>query len=565
MSDETTEQQEDLQPSDGERSDDAKDLASLAFDDADLQIRSMEKRELVARIAPFNEVVETPIGLEMFKPGSFSKVDPKKVILTLEHKGAFGPPVGRGMWLEERSDGAYMGFKVSKTQHGDDALQLAADGVTSHVSVVYHLPSSEGELQYRSGRRVSAWNKVSLREVATTWKPIYERAAVLEVRSKQPEAEGEATSMADQEKAVVEAAPPVDDGAMAALKDGFAAIGNKFDGFAEKFTDRMTHLEEQQRSQFTIPSSSEDKPKASRGEWVQTVLKILSGERVPDMQMRALDDLITSDNAGVVPDAISTELIGVIDPSRPFMNSTRRLETPSSGLTLVMPVLTQRPTVAVQSSEKAEVDSTKTIIDTTDFTAATYAGGGDISLQLLKRSSPSFLSLYVELLAEAYALTVEAAAVADIMAAGVNSGGALDPEALALGSAWTSAVTSSFKRGPDTIWMSSAAVAAFIDAKNDGSNAPLYSQLSANFTAGGGVGGSIQGLRAIYVPAMDATANDVLVGPSRGFAWAEDGTFTLQVDVPAKAGRDVAMVGIVWFAALYPAAFTAYSVSGGGS
>jgi hypothetical protein len=184
---------------------------------------------------------------------------------------------------------------------------------------------------------------------------------------------------------------------------------------------------------------------------------------------------------------------------------------------------------------------------------------------LLKRSSPSFLGLYVELLAEAYALTTEAAAVAKIMAAGINSGGALDPEALALGVTWENAIGSAFKRGPDTIWMSSAAVSKFIDAKADGTNAPLYSQLSANFTAGGGVGGSIQGLRAVYVPAMDATANDVLVGPSRGFAWAEDGTFTLQVDVPAKAGRDVAMVGIVWLAPIYPAAFTAFSVAGGGS
>jgi len=527
----------------------------IEFQAQSLEVRDLAKREIGLFIVPWDTPIDTLQGREMFARGAFDGVDPTQVRLRMDHQN---PPAGKGIALEQRDDGAHMVFKVSKTARGDEILTLADDHVSDGASVGFREVPGGTDIETRDGRRLRVHRKVELAEVSTTWQPAYSQAGVTFIRNKV----AEEASVAEPEAAV---AAPIDDNQMDALRDGFKSIGTQIDGFTEKFADRMTKLEEQQRSQFTVPSGEEPKKLATRGEWVKTVLQILSGERVPDMQLRALDDLITSDNAGVVPDAISTELIGVIDPSRPFMQSTRKLDTPSTGLTLVMPRIVTRPTVAKQSSEKGDVDSTPTAIDTVPFDAETYAGGGDISLQLLKRSSPSFLGLYVELLAEAYALTTEAAAVAKIMAAGINSGGALDPEALAIGNSWSNAVGSAFRRGPDTIWLSSAAVAAFIDAKADGTNAPLYSQLSANFTVGGGVGGSIQGLRAVYVPAMDATANDVLVGPSRGFAWAEDGTFTLQVDVPAKAGRDVAMVGILWLCPIYADAFTAYSVSGGGS
>jgi hypothetical protein len=226
----------------------------------------------------------------------------------------------------------------------------------------------------------------------------------------------------------------------------------------------------------------------------------------------------------------------------------------------VVPVITQRPTVALQSEEKTELSSQTTKIDTVDFDVVTKGGAGDISLQLLKRADRSFLDLYLQLLAEAYAIEAETEAVESLLGADVDDGNTLDPENLLLGSAFTTAFDV-IRRPPDTMWCSSEAIAAFIDAKANGSNAPLYPGLTASATAGGGISGTISGLRVVHVPVLNGAGADVIVGPSSGFAWAEDGTYTLQVDVPSKAGRDVALVGMLWFAPWYPTAFTVYNLA----
>lgn len=69
-------------------------------------------------------------------------------------------------------------------------------------------------------------------------------------------------------------------------------------------------------------------------------------------------------------------------------------------------------------------------------------------------------------------------------------------------------------------------------------------------------GGPIKGLRPVYVPGLDGTEADVLVGPSSGFRWAEDGTYTLQAVRPAQAGQDIGLAGIVWLAPIEGGAFT---------
>jgi HK97 family phage major capsid protein len=363
---------------------------------------------------------------------------------------------------------------------------------------------------------------------------------------------------------------PMEDNEVAAPAVDLAPVTASISQLSASMDDRFAQLQERMRANYEIPSPSVAPETVHRGEWMSTVLKMLSGERVPDMQQRALADLVTADNYGVVPDAYLTELIGVIDPARPFLNSTRKMDLPASGMSIVVPKIVTRPTAGVQAiygdesePEKSEITSSKTSITNVSYDAITIAGGGDISLQLLKRSSPSYLSLFMELLGEAYAQNAEAEALAGLLAlvgpGGVNNGGTLDPNDLVLGPAWSAGAA--VRKPINTMWLSSAGVGAFIDAKATDSNMPLYSTIQAGFTAGAGPAGTISGLRPIWVPALDSSGYDVVVGPSSGFAWTEDGTYTLQVDVPAKAGRDVALVGILWFAPMYPTAFTAYGIA----
>jgi HK97 family phage prohead protease len=527
---------------------------------ADLFVRDAAKREIEARLLPWDTIVDALEGREVFRRGAFRDTNPADVVLMLEHTG---PPAGVGKRIEERDDGPWMTFGVSRTQRGDEILALAADRVTRFVSVGFTSVDGGTQTAMVAGRRTNVHTRVRLREVSTTWRPAYLEAEIMAVREEGAPDVADPTPTPEAPEAPEPQPAPAPD---LRIVEAFDTYAKRSAEATDKILDRLEKLEERNRQDIIIPvaAPAEVQTPAS-GTWLQAALRILTGERMPDVQKRELADLITTDNVGVVPPTYSSELIGVIDPRRPFMNTTRRLATPDTGMSLIMPKLVTRPTVDIQDNEKDELQSTITSISTETFDAVTKGGAGDISLQLLKRSSPSFLTLYLELLAEAYAQDSEHEAVeamVDLVGdyGGVNNGGTLDPENLTLGSAWVEGF-GAMRRAPDTIWLSSSAVAAFIDAKADGTNAPLYSQLQANFTAGGGVGGSISGLRAVHVPALDDQAVDVLVGPSAGFAWAEDGTFTLQVDVPAKAGRDVALVGILWFAPLYPSAFTAYTIA----
>lgn len=537
---------------------------------ADVQIRNAAKREVDMLIMPWDTTINTVDGPELFVRGAFDGIEPGKVLLMgLEHEAHIGlgqdgrptitrRPMGKALSLESRDDGQHATFRVANTASGDEYLALATDGVVDGVSVEI-VPVPDGTvIETRNGRRTQVVRKAELRAVAPTYRPAYAEARVLAVRSQEEDVKEDPTPPQEpDEPEVVQTRSAAD---MSLIGDFAERIEKSFGGLA----DRMDAANEQARKNFTVPAEQKDEPKLKIGEWVSAVVRTYAGEPVPEELFRTVADVKTTDNVGVVPPTYLQRIIGVIDATRPFISSVERLDTPDQGMQLIVPKITERPTVATQSTEKSEVSSHKTTITTETFNMVTKAGVGDLSLQLLRRSSPSFLELWLRLLGEAYAQETEDEAVDQLIAAIADGGpepaGALDPNDLVLGPAFEASFDA-MRRAPNTIWLSTGALGEFIDAKIDGTNAPLYSNLTANVTAGGGAGGTISGLRPVHVPALDTKGAYAIVGPSSGFAFAEDGTFTLETVIASKLGRDVALAGFSWYVPWYPAAFTLYNVA----
>lgn len=504
-----------------------------------------EKREVHVLIVPWDTEADHEGGVHAFERGAFDGIDPKRFIFRRRHED---PPTGRATKLWAEDDGQHGLFKVSKTPAGDEQLTLIRDGVEDGISVGFSDSKKRIEKLDNGRTRYThiGFQDSKTLEASTTWRPTFWESRVLAFSQ-------EVSSVAEETPQAAEAAVPTVTPEM--VKAFEAGVTEKF----EALQDRIAALS------LTVPDSMKREQESfSR--------KVRLDERLIDPEVSSLfelDEVVSADNLGVIPEMRSSRIIGIIDSSRPFLSAMTREPTPPAGEVWRVPKITQRPEVALQAAEKDEVASQKTVIGSVTFPMATYAGAGDLSIQLIKRSDPSFLTLWTDLLGEQYAIVTDNAAVDALLAAtAVVEGGTFDPASPSFGSAFANAAAAAGGRPgllPNRILLSTAALVAFIDAKTPtgGGGTPLYPGMAgiAGLTGGGGSGPAGFNMTPVWVPALDDENVDLIVGPSQGFRWTEDGTYQLSADIPSKAGRDVGLVGMIWFAPVYPAAFTSYTLA----
>lgn len=292
-------------------------------------------------------------------------------------------------------------------------------------------------------------------------------------------------------------------------------------------------------------------------------------ERIYDAQAlylvehaRAFVDVTTADVPGIVPPIWLRDIADTVSASQPFVNAFSQIPLPDVGMTLSYPSITARPIVGKQAAQKTDIPSAKTHIASNTANVATYGGGEDVSIQVLQRTDPAYLSLMLELYAEAMAIVTDTDAIAAANAAITNTValGTADTFTLQLASA-AGGILKRSRLMPDTLVVSVEMWEAFAGAA-DTEGRPLFPNIGGANPVGASsidsTAGNARGMTFVIDPNM--APNTGIMGARQGFTSMLGAVQTLSGDNVSKLGRDYAVFRFATFLVRRPDAMVKLTV-----
>jgi len=496
------------------------------------------KRTLTGRIVSWNEEGSTSAGLTVFEKDSidFSK----SVKLLLEHDKT--RPLGKLVDITATDLGLQATFRLARTFAADDALEEAATGLRDGFSVgvkINEWKNEDGVLRIQSS---------SLQEVSLVTEPAIDSARVAEVAAsetpKNSEATAEDTTTQEDKVSDTQTAPIATEAVEAAQAPVVTA----------------------QYMAYTKPRVDTN---VTAGQYLNAQIKALGGDTDARDLIAALQIATVSENTGMVPPNYLRDVIGVIDDSRPFINSIERAALPASGMKVFTPKLGNQAIVS-QTAEGVEFASQDTVVTFQEDNIVKFAGANVVNVELFDRSDPSFADLLVRELAASYAQKTDAyAATIAADGAGASSGTTIY-KAIADGIADAYGV---MRFTPNRLMVAPSGGYTNIDFANllgavDGSQRPLFaaaiSQNAAGLITQGSTNGTVAGLDLIVDP--NYTGNNVgdkaaLVYPSQAMRFHESGTIELRANIVANGRIEIGLYGYVCVVNRYPTAFRSLFVA----
>ena len=500
---------------------------------------SEERREISGKIVPLGtgEIGHTNLGAYTFAANSIEIADPSKIKLLSQHD--LKKPIGRMTAAETRPDGIYATFKLSRSSGGNDALIMAQEGLVTGLSIGAEIlaskPSKDGYTVVSSAR---------LKEVSLVTVPAFASSEILEIAAEEvipveenPQTESETVV----EDTTVEAAP-VEAAAVEAARPTVTAM---------YYTNPRLNLN------------------ITAGEYAKAQLNASRGDADARELMAALQVATVAENTGMVPPTYLKDVIGIIDSSRPFIDSIERAALPASGMKIFTPKLGTQAQVEL-TAEGAEFASTDTTVTFQEDNVVKFAGAGKLDLELVDRSDPSFLDLYLRELAASYAQKT------DNYAAKIAADGSADSSSTTIDKAIAKSIADSYgimRQTPNNLLVATSGGNDGVDyagllGEVDGSNRPLYAAAAPQNAAGlitqGSTNGTIAGLNLVVDPNYTGGTAGVKVGlvyPTMAMRFHESGTLQIRANVVANGQLEIGIYGYVAVVNRYPTAFRAVQVA----
>jgi HK97 family phage prohead protease len=499
---------------------------------------SEERREISGKIVPLGtgEIGHTNLGAYTFAANSIEIADPSKIKLLSQHD--LKKPIGRMTASETRADGIYATFKLSRSSGGNDALIMAQEGLVTGLSIGAEILASQPS---KDGYTVVS--QARLKEVSLVTVPAFASSEILEIAAEEiiPVEETKTESETVVEDTTVEATP-VEAAAVEAARPTVTAMA------------------------YTTPRLNLN---ITAGEFAKAQLNASRGDADARELVAALQVATVAENTGMVPPTYLRDVIGIIDSSRPFIDSIERAALPQSGMKVFTPKLGTQAAVDL-TAEGAEFASADTTVTFQEDTVVKFAGAGKLDLELVDRSDPSFLDLYLRELAASYAQKTDA------YASKIAADGSADSSSSTIYKALAKSIADSYaimRQTPNNLLVATSGGNDDVDYAGllgavDTTGRPLYAAAASQNANGlitqGSTNGTVAGLNLVVDPNYAGGTAGVKVGlvyPTMAMRFHESGTLQIRANVVANGQLEIGIYGYVCVVNRYPTAFRAVQVA----
>ena len=471
-----------------------------------------------------------------FEPGALP-LEGKKPKMYLNHDST--SPIGLVTARELVGDTVMFEAKISETTLGNEALELAKDGVLDSVSVgILPVEFSFDE----AGTMVvtkADWQELSLLPYGA-----FEAAKVQRVAASihQEPNEIELNNTQDENEELTEMEKTVETPAV-----------------IEAATVQTIYA---QPRKLRLPSTSEYIASYVRGGADFAQMNANIKQAVVEAAPGVAPFINTESTPGILPEIITGSVYDGLNPIRPFVAAIGTRAMPTAGATFRRPKINVRPVVTQQSAQFDDLNASTVSVSNSDISKLSFGTYVTVSEQDLDWSDPSSIDIILNQLAIAYGQATDNYAVDTCHAAIVQTSAVADT---ASGSDWVAAIyegarqISATSNYLPTHMVVTPATWAALASSVDNQDRPVFPytgapNLMGQNAAGNAAATTWNGNPLGLVLVVDKNAPGSFMGhaagPAAGFEYYEQQKGAISVEVPATMGRTIAFRG-------YAAAFMA--------